>query len=289
MNGFVKMLRHAVLTRPSVAFNQRKHDAFQRLIERVLSPDGYIFRKWHNRRERKLDYKKARGEILNYVLGNPNTKDIVIYIPGTFDTDNEERLNKLYEREYPDREVGLRETAWIAPNFLYSKHDYPRIFALWDHVHDLAEKHLKDGAHVRLVGYSMGGILAELVGHELDEKYGAQLAVIPHNSPRDPMSGFFVRWANMKKVYKRLGYDPGKPHKFYLDPATGEHDAIVPPVGHFQGRDGRLIASKVLRGSRHRDPLGSVEAMDDLLKRLRKAKEKISKAVEELDRDKLAK
>lgn len=272
LNNLAGALRH-----PGVTFNKRQVDAFQRAVERVLSPDGLPIRAWFAAREKLFRYHEQPEAVQEYVRGNPNADEIVIYVPGMFDDDSQERMNALYDRSHPDLKADLHKEGWIALNWVYSGRDLRRIHELQLHVMDLMEKHLSRGARVRLFAYSVGGLIAKTVADALDNKYPEQFALIRHHTPDDPTAGFFVRWSNIKNVQKGLEYISEKPHNYRLYSVEGDRDAVVPPGKGFRGKEGQLIRDHTIAGSRHRAPFPTEEAMDGILQILEKAKFKVNR------------
>ncbi|OGG79492.1 hypothetical protein A3A39_04820 [Candidatus Kaiserbacteria bacterium RIFCSPLOWO2_01_FULL_54_13] len=254
-----------------IAMSREQRESFERTVEWVFGPRviGFSVAQWFSARERRLDYHKAPKEVVEHVRGNHKAEGIVIYVPGMFDTDTFERMKAMFDRVHPNIE-DLRKEGWIALDWLYSGRDLDRIHTLQSHLLKLTEKHLARGASVRLLGYSIGGLISKTVADSLSEKYPGHLGLVVHNCPLDPAAGFFVRWANMKRVQDSIAYEPHHAGEYPTVVLGGEKDGIVPHNSILRRRDNQeQIEPKVLKGSRHRDPCSSSEAQDRINAALR--------------------
>lgn len=250
-------------SQPSVTFSKEQREVFQQAVERVLSPIiGRSVAGWFSVRERLLHCHEAPKDVVEYARGNPKAERIVIYVPGMFDLDCHERMNDLYDRSHPNLERDLNKEGWIALDWLYSGRDLERIHMLQEHLLTLAEEHLARGASVRLLGYSVGGLIAKTVTDSLAEKYPGHLGLVVHNCPLDPAAGFFVRWANMKRVQGSIAYEPRHAGTYPIISLGGDKDGIVPHSSTLKSTSEDPIKNKLLPESRHRDPCSSPKAQD---------------------------
>ncbi|MBI2610965.1 hypothetical protein HYW60_03450 [Candidatus Kaiserbacteria bacterium] len=264
-------------SQPSATFSKEQREAFQQTVERVLSPIiGPSVAVWFSVRERLLHCHEAPKDVVEYVRGNPKAERIVIYVPGMFDTDCHERMSDLFDRSHPNVQQDLHKEGWIALDWLYSARDLSRIHALQSHLLKLTEEHLARGASVRLLGYSIGGLIAKTVTDALAEKHPGHLGLVVHNCPLDPEAGFFVRWANMKRVQDTIAYKPHHAGEYPTVVLGGEKDGIVPhDLSFLRDENQEPIKIKTLTGSRHRDPCSSEKAQRRLVAALRSVNAKM--------------
>lgn len=261
-----------VLRRSSFGFSREQQEVFQKTVERVLSPIiGPSVSAWFAVRERLL-LRNAPKNVIEYVRGNSKADRIVLYVPGMFDGGSPKRMSDLYDRSHPHPQRDLHKGGWIALNLLYSGRDLERIHALQSHLLKRTEEHLARGANVELLGYSIGGLIAKTVSDALAAKYPGHLGLVVHNCPLDPAAGFFVRWANMKRVQGSIAYEPRHAGTYPIISLGGDKDGIVPHNSTLRDELGQPIENSIMLGSRHRDPCSSELAQRRIIAALRKVK-----------------
>ncbi len=268
------------------ALDTKQQRAFRIKVERMLMPVlGPATNAWFAIRERLYDYKNAPKEIRPCVRGNPNAERLVIWVPGMFGTDVQDGMSQLYDQCYPNPEKSLHKEGWIALNWLYSGRDLKRIHTLREYLKQLIEKECARGAEIRIVGFSVGGIIAETVVAELAQLARAQskkvkIGFIMSHAPFDPFNGFLVRWANIEKVHEAIGFTSQHNGHYPIIVLTGDEDVVVPPGSdEFVDSQGVPIKENVLVGSSHRKPLKKRKAQRRMIAALRRMRRELSAPV----------